>query len=153
MKKVLLVLTAASAIVACNNSNDGKQTTTEPQTKADSLLHEVLEGHDVAMAAQMTKMKKAKEGVQQLIDSVSKLPSKANDAISSYKEKLYNTLSELTYADNAMNKWMNEFNYDSAKNNIEERVKYLTDEKLKVDHVKDAMLSSLQKADSLLKKP
>lgn len=42
-------------------------------------------------------------------------------------------------------------NMDSALNNAEQRIKYLTDEKLKVGKVKEAILGSLQKADSLLK--
>jgi hypothetical protein len=46
---------------------------------------------------------------------------------------------------------MDEFNVDSAIDNAKERVKYLEDEKLKVTKVKEAILNSLQKADSLLK--
>ena len=49
---------------------------TQPKTEVDSLFEEVIEGHDEAMAAQMTKMKKAKEGVQHVIDSIMKLPGK-----------------------------------------------------------------------------
>jgi transcriptional regulator NrdR family protein len=40
---------------------------------------------------------------------------------------------------------------DSAVSNIEQRIKYLTEEKLRVSKVKEAILNSLQKADSLLK--
>jgi len=40
---------------------------------------------------------------------------------------------------------------DSAKDNIEQRVKYLAEEKLKVTKVKEAVLGGLAKADSLLK--
>jgi Fe2+ or Zn2+ uptake regulation protein len=46
---------------------------------------------------------------------------------------------------------MDEFNVDSAIDNAKERIKYLEEEKLKVTKVKEAILSSLQKADSLLK--
>ncbi|MEJ0102885.1 MAG: viral A-type inclusion protein [Bacteroidota bacterium] len=152
MKKIVFFLVALTIIAsACNNAHDHDHANNEPQTKQDSLLKEVLDGHDVAMKMQMTKMEKTKQGVQRLIDSVSKLPAKANEALATYKEHLNEVLKDLSYADNAMNKWMNEFNYDSAKNNLEERIKYLTDEKLKVGHVKEAMLGSLQKADSLLK--
>ncbi len=51
----------------------------------------------------------------------------------------------------AMDKWMAEFNMDSAKEDMEKRVQYLLDEKMKVGKVKDAILNSLNKADSLLK--
>jgi hypothetical protein len=50
-----------------------------------------------------------------------------------------------------MDRWMEEFNMDSASNNEEMRVKYLESEKIKIAKVNEAMLSSLQKADSLLK--
>ena len=46
---------------------------------------------------------------------------------------------------------MEEFNMDSAVNNMEQRIKYLTEEKWKVANVKTAILTSLQKADSILK--
>jgi hypothetical protein len=51
-----------------------------------------------------------------------------------------------------MDKWMVEFSMDSMKNNVEQRINYLTEEKLKVGKVKDAILNSLAQADSLLKK-
>ena len=56
------------------------------------------------------------------------------------------------YADFAMDKWMVEFNIDSAKGNQELRIAYLRSELDKVSNVKKAILSSLSKADSLLKK-
>lgn len=155
MKRNLFFLSViiVTFITSCNNSgNNHDHQAGEPQTKADTLLKEVVEGHDVAMSAQMTKMDKAKQGIERLIDSVSKLPAKANGATTLFKEKLGSLLKDLNEADAAMNKWMDEFNYDSAKDNMEERVKYLTDEKLKVGKVKDAILNSVQKADSVLKK-
>jgi len=50
-----------------------------------------------------------------------------------------------------MENWMDEFNMDSAVNNVEQRIKYLSEEKLKVSNVKENILTSLQKADSLIK--
>ena len=46
---------------------------------------------------------------------------------------------------------MSEFNMDSAVNNMQERIKYLADEKWKVGKVKEAILGSLAKADSVLR--
>ena len=65
--------------------------------------------------------------------------------------KLDSLQKELSYAEFAMNKWMEEFNMDSALNNAKERIDYLHSEKLKVTKVKESILSSLQKADSLIK--
>ena len=47
---------------------------------------------------------------------------------------------------------MVEFNIDSAKGNQELRIAYLRSELDKVSNVKKAILGSLSKADSLLKK-
>lgn len=142
-------------IIACNNSdehaNHDTAKSTEPAAQADSLFKEVMHGHDEAMAAQMTKMEKAKATVQQMIDSIGKLPAKAKEEAAPYKEKLNLVLQDLNDAGNKMNTWMVDFNIDSAKDNIEQRIKYLTEEKLKVNDVKDAIFKSINKADSLIK--
>jgi hypothetical protein len=89
--------------------------------------------------------------VQEVLDSISKLPSKAKAATEPYKVKMEEVLQDLKSARAGMEKWMDEFNMDSAVNNMEQRIKYLTDEKLRVSKVKEDILSSLQKADSLIK--
>jgi len=60
--------------------------------------------------------------------------------------------NRLTFADHGMEAWMNEFNMDSLKDNEKEQLKYLESEKEKISKVNEVMISSLQKADSLLKK-
>jgi len=149
MKKLLLFITVTAFIVGCNNEKHDHPTTTDtaPTTAADTLLQEVIQGHDEAMAAQMTKMKKAKEQVAHMIDSLGKL---SNTAASAMKTQFDAALVKLNDADAAMNKWMEEFNYDSAKNNVEQRMKYLTEEKLKVGNVKSLIFESLGKVDSLV---
>ena len=47
---------------------------------------------------------------------------------------------------------MVEFSLDSLKDDVEKRIQYLTDEKMKVGKVKDAIINSLATADSLLKR-
>ena len=151
MKKrcAILFVLAVTAITACNNSADTKKDPVT-KTKADSLLDEVDDGHVVAMG-KMGKLNRTQQEVSRLIDSIGKLPSKAREAAAPYKAKLENLLEELKTADVNMNQWMESFNMDSAVNNTEERIRYLTTEKIKVDKVKDALLNSLQKADSVLK--
>jgi hypothetical protein len=61
-------------------------------------------------------------------------------------------VSDLNYADYAMDQWMTDFNLDSGSTNQDVRVKYLSDEKGRVTKVKEAILNSLAKADTLLKK-
>ena len=86
-----------------------------------------------------------------MLDSIAKLPAKAQTAAAALKAKLESLINDLNYADFAMDKWMVEFNMDSAKDNIEQRMKYLAEEKLKVTKVKEAVLGGLAKADSLLR--
>lgn len=154
MKKALFIFAAffCIAIVACNNSDDNKE---EPvvdnkQAQADSLEKEVMDGHDAAMP-KSTKIPRLQEQAQRMIDSIGKLPSKAKEAAAPLKAKLESLVKELGEAYNAMDKWMVEFKYDSARANAEQRIKYLAEEKLKIDKVKEAVLGSIAKADSLLK--
>ena len=153
MKKVLLPFIALILLTACNN-NDKKQEDDSnkeaPKTQADSLMDEVMDGHNVGMA-KYSKLTDMEKKVKTVLDSISKLPAKAQIEVKGYKEKLDSLGKDLNYAIVAMDKWMEEFNMDSALNNMEQRIKYLTDEKLKVGKVKEAILGSLQKADSLLK--
>jgi hypothetical protein len=51
-----------------------------------------------------------------------------------------------------MDKWMEEFNMDSAANDDKKRIEYLQSEKTKISQVRDFMVSSLQKTDSLLRR-
>ena len=97
------------------------------------------------------KIPKLQKEAQRLIDSISTLPAKAREASAPLRAKLEELVNELNYADNAMNKWMAEINFDSALNNLDQRIKYFADEKIKVDKVKEAVLNSIAKADSLLK--
>lgn len=152
MKKNILfsILIACCSITACNNSNSDETKIDPLQAQADSLEKQVVEGHDVAMPKSM-KIPKLQKEAQRLIDSISTLPAKASEASAPLKAKLEELVNELNYADNAMNKWMAEINFDSALNNLDQRIKYFTDEKIKVNKVKEAVLNSIAKADSLLK--
>jgi hypothetical protein len=152
MKKTysLFPLFLLITIIACNNADKTKEGTDSQQALADSLQGQVVEGHDIGMSK--TRMiTKAKEQAQQLIDSIGKLPAKAREAAQPYKEKLSSLINDLDNAALAMDKWMESINLDSAKDNIEQRIKYLTDEKIKVGKVKETIMQSLQQADSVLR--
>lgn len=138
-------------VMGCNNTTDQPTGNKVVKTEADSLLDEVMDGHDVGMA-KMGAMMRARKKATELLDSISKLPAKAQTAAAPYKAKLNGVLSDLTNAEESMNKWMNEFEMDSAINNVKERVRYLGTEKVKVGAMKEAIVGSLQKADSLFRK-
>jgi hypothetical protein len=157
MKKILLPSFAFLFIffTACNNADKkteehngpAKET---PKTAADSLMADVMAGHDASMA-KYGKLEAMQKKALSLLDSIAGLPAKAREAAAPLKSKLAGVIEDLKSAKAAMDKWMDEFNMDSAENNIEQRIKYLAEEKLKVTKVKESILNGLQKADSLLK--
>jgi cysteinyl-tRNA synthetase len=151
MRMIFISITFVILSVACNNTENSKAAThDEPMTHADSLMKDVLHGHDFAMG-KMSKLSAAQKHVHQVLDSINKLAGKLRNASAGYKTQLDSLTEKLKYAENGMNKWMEEFNYDSATNGAN-RTRYLESENLKISTVKAAMLSALQKADSLLGK-
>jgi hypothetical protein len=155
MKKIVILFVFAFSLflLACNNSktdHSGHGQNNDPKTQTDSLMKDLEDGHNTGMA-KMGRLTRAEQMARRLIDSIEKLPAKARQAAAPLKIKLDSLQKDLSYAETAMNKWMDEFNMDSALNNAEKRIEYLQSEKLKVSKVKEAILGSLQKADSLLK--
>lgn len=150
MRKLFLSVFTLSFFVlifSCGNQESGRP---QAKTLSDSLLRDVLDGHDVGMG-KMRKLTQLEQQTRRLIDSISKLPAKAREAALPYTQKLDSLSKDLQYAEFAMNKWMEEFVVDSANNDTEKRVKYLGEEKGKVTKVKEVILATIQKADSLLK--
>ncbi|MBL7730812.1 MAG: viral A-type inclusion protein [Chitinophagaceae bacterium] len=146
MKKLLLPLAVLLVMVACNSKKSD-----DKEKQAKDIQKEVLEMHDIAMPKSM-KIPDLEKEVNRLLDSVNKLTGKASEEAAPLKAKLESLKGDLSYAYMAMDKWMTEFRLDSFKNNVEERIKYFMDEKLKAGKMKDAVLNSIAKADSLLKK-
>jgi hypothetical protein len=149
MKKILQLIVCGLLFMACNNSGDNHGAT--GKNRADSLMDEVMEGHNKGMA-KVSKLNEAKNKIQHVIDSISKLSADLQKTSVQYRMQLDSVFNMLTFADYAMDKWMNEFNMDSLNNNKEERVKYLESERSKISNVNEVMIRSLKNADSLLNK-
>jgi hypothetical protein len=153
MKKILLsfLLFTFICTIACNNkdkkANAGNK---DPKTLVDSLEAEVMDGHNASMA-KYGKLMAMQNEAQRLLDSIAKLPAKAREAVTNLKTKLDGLVEDLGSAKANMDKWMDEYNMDSAVNNATQRIKYLTSEKIKISKIKESILSGLQKADSVLK--
>lgn len=147
MIKLLTVLAFAGIIFSSCSNDQG--TIVKEKTLADSLMEQVMDGHNIAMA-KMGKLTRLEQQTRHLIDSIGKLPAKAQEATASYKTKLDGLQKDLSNAESAMNKWMNEFSMDTLANDMEQKVKYLESEKDKVNNVKEAVLGSIQKADSII---
>jgi hypothetical protein len=156
MKKSIFyfVFLVTISIVGCDDAaNDHKVNAkdNEPQTEADSLKKAVDDDHIIGMS-KMGRLTRAEQTTRRLLDSIEKLPVKARQAAAPFKNKLDSLQKELSYAEMAMEKWMRELKRDSVIDNMnmEERIKYLSSEKLKVSKVKENILKGIQKADSVL---
>lgn len=151
MKRIFFALFVVAS--ACSDQPD--ETTRKDgftpvlKNKEDSLYHDVMKGHDIGMA-KMSALRKHITKVQQELDSLNKLSKARVDA--RYRQTLVDLNEDLTYADNAMFTWMDEFEVDSARDNKTQRLAYLESEKVKVEKVRDHILNALQRADSLFKK-
>ncbi len=152
MNKILTTFIIASAfsIIACNDADD-KTVTADPSSKSiiDSLEKEVNEGHNVGMS-KYGKLQGMQNKLKMMIDSIGNLPEKTKAGLASFNDSIRQVLVELDAAKNGMDKWMEEYNMDSALNNAELRIKYLSNERIKVESIKTGILQSLQKAESLV---
>jgi hypothetical protein len=140
--KIYVVIILA-VLAACDDKpqerKDGfTQTATNPE---DSLFKAVMDEHDIAMP----KMKKLAVA-RVRIDSLSKTKPKSQRA------PLEAISTDLKNAEDHMNAWMEQFSIDSAQGDTQKRLEYLAGEQVKAAKVKDEVLGSLAKADSVLKK-
>lgn len=155
-KKLILPALMLFFIIACNSSEKNDTASKRKDgfsekatTKEDSLLKEVIEGHDVGMA-RMLKISRYKDRIKAELDSIGKLPTKSDNK--AYQQTLKDLKEDLEYAEYSMNEWMDKFELDTLKDKTELRIKYLEDEKMKVSKVKENILNSLAIADSLFQK-
>lgn len=153
MKHFMILMIFVAIGSSCNDGSKKSERTDgfTPvlNNKEDSLYHEVMEGHDIGMA-KMGTLRKQLNRVSHELDSLNKLPGKNIDQ--RRKQVLLGLKEDLSYADHAMFTWMEEFNVDSAKSDKNKRLEYLESEKIKVQKVKENILTSLQRADSLFGK-
>jgi hypothetical protein len=154
MKRLFLPVVIVSLVIACNSSDKKNElhsgNANVPKTLTDSLLKDIDDGHVLGMS-KIGKLHNTKKAVLHIIDSIGTLPAKAQQTFAPYVGQLNEAIKDLDYADFAMDKWMTEYTEDSVADDAEKHIKYLSDEKMKVDKMKAAILSSIQKADSLLK--
>lgn len=144
---LVLIIAAALCLPSCQEPSSTVQNTEKvPLTPVDSLYEEVMLVHDQVMP-KMGKIRGAQQRAQQQLDSLVK---KGGAASAAYRQQLQQLVSDLSYADFAMDKWMTEFNLDSARQDPSLRMTYLKSEYDKVSKVKQAILQSLSSADSLM---
>jgi hypothetical protein len=131
-------------VLSCKNNTSGDA---EPaKSLSDSLLQQVIDGHDVAMP-KMMKLERLEKEAQSELDSLKKQSATKNAARIAI---LDSTVKSLNYADVAMHEWMEGFKYDSLKGNEPARIDYLKIQLESVNKMKEVVLSSIKQADSVL---
>lgn len=150
MKRISIVVLTGLALALISCGGDGSKQKSPEAKLADSLYKDVMNGHDVGMA-KMGRLTRAEQTTRRLLDSIKNLPAKAQRSAEPLRIKLDSLQKDLSYAEFAMNKWMEEFNIDSALNQLDQRIEYLKSEKIKVSKVKESILNGLEKADSVLR--
>jgi hypothetical protein len=148
MNKGLIIGAAILFAVSCGSNNNTETSEEATSAPVDSMFQQVMDGHDAAMA-KMGKLKSYRKQFDQKVDSLKKVKSSAKNELS---ERYSDMSNALKVAEDRMNTWMEEFSIDSATEDVGRRLKYLSGEKLKVDSVRDEILTVLSRADSLLKK-
>ena len=156
LSMLVFLISICFVFSSCQNQSDhaghgadhsGGASGSKPLTAEDSLYRQVMDIHDQVMP-KMGKVRGAQQRAQQRLDSLT-LQTRSVDKV--YRQQLEQLISDLIYADFAMDKWMVEFNIDSAKDNKALRLQYLQDELGKVMKVKAAILGSIAGADSLIR--
>jgi hypothetical protein len=146
-----LLIISLLVLGACKNADKKQEDHSDgPMAQADSLYNQLLDEHEVGMKDWM-KIDGRQKRIKALLDSLATLPNKADAGISELKNKLNDAASTLQKAYEDMDSWMSAMNLDSAKNDLAQRIKYLTEEKLRATQVNEAIMKSIQQADSLLK--
>jgi hypothetical protein len=150
MKKPLIYGLIIMIVTACGDASENRKNgySSEAKNPEDSLFQAVMDGHDAAMA-KMGKLAGYRKQFEQKIDSIKKVKSSAKAQLKQNYEEISGKLKD---AEDRMNTWMHEFSIDSAQDNVERRLKYLADEKMKVETVRDEINKVIARADSLLAK-
>src|SRR5687767_6082616 len=116
-----LFIISLLVLAACNNADKKHDRhKDEPTSQADSLMQDVMDGHDVGMA-KYSKLGLMEKKIKASLDSIAKLPAKTREGLAPYKARLDSAAADLSYAMVAMDQWMEEFDMDSAKNDLQQR--------------------------------
>ncbi len=147
---VLGVMLMTAILASCNSDGRNKHSSEGLKANADSLYKELIKEHNEGMNGWM-KIEGRQKQIKNILDSIATLPSKAGSLSEAYKARLLVASEELANAYTEMDVWMSKMNLDSAENNLDLRIKYLSEEKIRASAITALVNNSLQKADSVLK--
>ncbi|PVD51011.1 hypothetical protein DC498_16450 [Terrimonas sp.] len=136
------------AAYACSNTNNNQpadeHNASVPKTASDSLYKSVMDGHDVSMK-KMGEIVRLKTLISQQKDSIAGLKTKNQQNTAAFDIAFNN----LVYAEELMNKWMQDFNPDNAGNSEDEKLVFFKKEKEKIDTVNARIDNSIETAKKI----
>lgn len=152
LRTLFFALTAFVLVQACTDNTDPGTERKNGYTpvlkdRGDSLYHEVMKGHDTGMA-KTGQINRAKETLKNAVDSL----SKTKKADPRFLATVKSIQEDVEQADYSMQTWMTEFRADTLQDDKDKRASYLEKEVVKVNKVKDRILQSLLRYDSLYRK-
>lgn len=143
MKRIFTSIVVLLALASCNNQPEN---TEKSKSTTDSLMEEVMKGHDEGMG-KIGKLENTNTLITHKIDSLKKV---GNNVLTIRLKQLQNNLSN---ADSSMEDWMNHFDMEMKGISGEaQQVKYLQENEKRVKGIADSIKSNLSTADSLLQK-
>ena len=150
MIKIFVSVIVVIIAIACN-SNSGTFDSEEQQnnssiskTLSDSLYKAAMEGHDAGMV-KMGEIVRYQKLVKQQIDSVADLKNKVK-----LQPPLDSALQGLQYAEEMMNRWMQDFDPNKAGSTEAEKVSFYSREKEKIDTVNARIFQSIAYAKQVV---
>jgi hypothetical protein len=147
--KFFVFICLTGLLIACNNNKKPEQENNASivRTLSDSLYHEVMKGHDLAMK-DIGPMIRYKALIKMQKDSLAALKPKNSGLL----KTLAAVSDSLDNANALMNTWMQEFDPEKAGKTEEEKVAFFTAEKEKVDTIKVRMVRSIELAKTIMGK-
>ena len=144
MKQIIVLMAAVVTLAACGGQDQSKDAAQTPVSKSlsDSLMDQVMNGHDAGMGA-MGKIGKADKDMLRVIDSLGKVKTAVPAVLQQAKK-------DLDSAATHMDQWMDGFDMEMKGMDSVAKINYLRANLSRINSIDDSMNHALQRADSLL---
>jgi methylphosphotriester-DNA--protein-cysteine methyltransferase len=147
--RLAVFLLVSSVFVACGSAGGDESSTESTQKNEQAALYkEVIDIHDEVMP----RMRDINQLLKDIDTRVSEFEADSlltPDQLAE-KQNLESTKSLLEDANEGMMSWMRDFQQIEEDQEHEEVIKYLSDEKQKIQAIKEDILSAIEEAESSL---
>lgn len=160
MKKYFLAAIPALFLLSCN-TNKEKENAEETENhahmheehKPNELTKGIMATHDSIMPAMGTLMDLKKKISVEIKNTDSLIVVKSSDLLKKRKEKALFLHAQLEKADKEMMNWMHQYKADTLdKLDKEQAIAYISDQKQKIETVRDLTRKSISDAELFIEK-